>query len=108
MIFLVIYYLLCQDPRIGDFPSQNVAPSLPGRLNTGPPLPGGFGHSPGVPQYPNTAVVRPPVAMTGPSDPINLSAVEIYRQKHEVTATVCIFSESSFVSTFSVFLKKHV
>ncbi|KAH6831810.1 DEAD box RNA helicase 1 [Perilla frutescens var. hirtella] len=76
-----------QDLRIGDFPSQNVAPSLPGRLNVGPPLPGGYGHSPGGPQYPNNALVRPPVPMMGPSDPINQSAAEIYRQKHEVTAT---------------------
>lgn len=98
-------YLLYQDSRIGDFPSQNVAPSLPGRLNTGPPLPGGaFGHSPGVPQYPNTASARPPVAMTGPSDPINLSAAEMYRQKHEVTATVCIYNESPA----STLLEKHI
>ncbi|XP_042055157.1 DEAD-box ATP-dependent RNA helicase 40-like isoform X2 [Salvia splendens] len=77
-----------QDPRIGDFPSPNVAPNLPGRLNVrGPPLPGGFGHSPGGHQFPNTAIVRPPVAMMGPSDSIHLSAADIYRQKHEVTAS---------------------
>ncbi|KAL1548251.1 RNA helicase [Salvia divinorum] len=77
-----------QDPRIGDFQSPNVAPNLPGRLNVGgPPLPGGFGHSPVGHQFPNTAIARPPVAMMGPSDPIHLSAAEIYRQKHEVTAS---------------------
>ncbi|XP_042050682.1 DEAD-box ATP-dependent RNA helicase 40-like [Salvia splendens] len=77
-----------QDPRIGDFPSPNVAPNLPGRLNVrGPPLPGGFGHSPSGHQFPNTAIVRPPVAMMGPSDSIHLSAADIYRQKHEVTAS---------------------
>lgn len=57
----------------------------------GPPLPGGFGHSPGGHQFPSTAIVRPPVAMMGPSDSIHLSAADIYRQKHEVTASVCIF-----------------
>lgn len=76
--------------RTGDFPSQNVTPSLPGRLNVGPPVPGGYAHPSGAPQYPNNnAFVRPPLAMMGPSDPSNLSAAEIYRQKHEVSATVC-------------------
>lgn len=81
----------CQEMRIGDFPPQNVTPSLPGNLNGpgGPPLHGAYGHSSGVPPYPNNAFVRPPSAMMGSSDPIHLSAAEIYRQKHEVTATVC-------------------
>lgn len=85
------YSSFYQDQRVGDFPSQNVATSLPGRLNVGPPLPGGYGHSSGGPQYPNNAFVRPPVAIMGPSDPIHLSAAEVYRQKHEVSATVRSF-----------------
>lgn len=85
------YSSFYQDQRVGDFPSQNVAPSLTGRLNVGPPLPGGYGHSSGGPQYPNNAFVRPPVAIMGPSDPIHLSAAEVYRQKHEVSATVRSF-----------------
>ncbi|KAK6160945.1 hypothetical protein DH2020_004326 [Rehmannia glutinosa] len=78
-----------QEMRIGDFPSQNVTPSLPGRFTGpgGPPLHGVHGHSSGAPPYPNNAFVRPPLAMMGPSDPTHLSAAEIYRQKHEVTAT---------------------
>lgn len=66
-------------------------------MNTGPSLPGGFGHSPGGPQFPNTAIVRPPVAMMGPSDPIHLSAAEIYRQKHEVTASVCVLMNQTLL-----------
>lgn len=94
-----------QELRIGDFPSQNVTPSLPGRLSVGPPVPGGYAHSSG-PQYPNNAFVRPPLAMMGPSDPIHLSAAEIYRQKHEVTATVCSFINhaSSFAEAASSIL----
>ncbi|GFP83103.1 dead-box ATP-dependent RNA helicase 40, partial [Phtheirospermum japonicum] len=78
-----------QEMRIGDFPSQNVTPSHPGRLNGpgGPPLPGVYGHSSVAPPYPTNAFVRPPLAMMGPSDPMHLSAAEMYRQKHEVTAT---------------------
>ncbi|KAL6532513.1 hypothetical protein OROGR_014483 [Orobanche gracilis] len=78
-----------QEMRIGDFPSQNVTPSHPARLNGpgGPPVPGSYGHSSGAPPYPNNAFVRPPLGMMGPSDSMHLSAEEIYRQKHEVTAT---------------------
>ncbi|KAL3617160.1 hypothetical protein CASFOL_038907 [Castilleja foliolosa] len=78
-----------QEMRIGDFPSQNVMPSHPGRLNGpgGPPLPGVYGHSSVAPPYTTNAFVRPPLAMMGPSDPMHLSAADMYRQKHEVTAT---------------------
>ncbi|KAG8370581.1 hypothetical protein BUALT_Bualt14G0132000 [Buddleja alternifolia] len=78
-----------QEMRIGDFPSQNVTPGLPGRLSGpgGPPLHGVYGHSSGPPPYPNNAFVRPPVPMMGPSDPSHSSEVEVYRKKHEVTAT---------------------
>ncbi|KAL7104735.1 hypothetical protein ACP275_07G001500 [Erythranthe tilingii] len=73
----------------GDYPPQNVAPSLPVNMNGpgGPPLHGAYGHASVVPPYPNNNFVRPPLAMMGSSDPIHLSAAEIYRQKHEVSAT---------------------
>ncbi|GER51756.1 DEAD-box ATP-dependent RNA helicase, partial [Striga asiatica] len=79
-----------QEARMGDFPSQNPPHSLPGRFSGpgGPALPGVVhGHSSGAPTYPNNTFVRPPLSMMGPSDPMHLSAAEIYRQKHEVTAT---------------------
>lgn len=80
----------CQEVRIGNFPSQNVMSNPPGGLNGpgGPPLHGGYGHSSVAPPYPSNTFVRPPLAMMRP-DSIHLSAADIYRQKHEVTATVC-------------------
>ncbi|GER51750.1 DEAD-box ATP-dependent RNA helicase, partial [Striga asiatica] len=79
-----------QELRMGDFTSQNAPHSIPGRSNGpgGPALSGVVhGNSSGASPYPNNAVVRPPLSIMGPSDPMHLSAAEIYRQKHEVTAT---------------------
>lgn len=47
-----------------------------------------IGHAMG-PAFPGLTQTRPPLMTMEPSDVTNLSAVEVYRQQHEVTATVC-------------------
>ncbi|XP_022842369.1 DEAD-box ATP-dependent RNA helicase 40 [Olea europaea var. sylvestris] len=77
-----------QESRMRDFPPQNVAINLPGQSNSpaGPPMHASYGHATVNPPFPGNSLVRPP-GMMGPSDAIPLSAAEIYREQHEVTAT---------------------
>lgn len=56
----------------GDF--NSAGHSMPNIYNHGPP-------------FPNSAVVKPPYV--GSTDVCGLSPAEVYRQQHEVTATVC-------------------
>lgn len=50
-----------------------------------------IGHAMGGPgpAFPGSTQIRPPLMTMEHSDATNLSAVEVYRQQHEVTATVC-------------------
>lgn len=50
-----------------------------------------IGHAMGGPgpAFPGPTQIRPPLMTMEHSDATNLSAVEVYRQQHEVTATVC-------------------
>lgn len=85
-----------QEMRIGNLlPAQTGPHHLPGGFNGpgGPPFHGAHGIASGPPPFQNNAFVRPPMPLMGSSDPHNLSA-EVYRQKHEVTATVCVLSET--------------
>lgn len=79
----------------GDFPLQSPMPNLPGVMNTvaRPSFHDMYGHGTSGPPFPSNSFMRPPAAMVGPSDanPIHLSPADVYRQTHEVTATVCIF-----------------
>ena len=78
--------------RRGDVHLQNVVPSHPGGLSgvTGPPMHDLYGHATGGPLFPNDSFTRPPPGIIGPSDAnaTHLSPADVYRQKHEVTATV--------------------
>ena len=49
-----------------------------------------YNHGSGGPSLSNNALMGPP--HIGASDVTNMSPVEVYRQQHEVTATVCISS----------------
>lgn len=77
-----------QDMRFAGAPLQNITPGIAGGPNSapGPALHNIYGHAVGGPPFPSSAVTRPPMNME-PSDCFNLSPVEVYRQKHEVTAT---------------------
>lgn len=82
-----------QEMRMGGLPHQNASPGLSGGLNPvpGPALNGICSNSSGGPPFPNIAMTRPPSIASGYADAINnLSAVEVYYQKHEITATVRI------------------
>uniref|UniRef100_A0A5B6ZCT1 RNA helicase n=1 Tax=Davidia involucrata TaxID=16924 RepID=A0A5B6ZCT1_DAVIN len=79
-----------QEMRGSGVPLQNVTPGIAGGLNAveGPAMHNMYGHSTGGPAFPNNALMRPlPPSIMGSSDAINLSPAEVYRQKHEVTAT---------------------
>ncbi|KAM7463193.1 hypothetical protein LguiA_031314 [Lonicera macranthoides] len=76
--------------RMGSLPHQNASPGLSGGLNPvpRPALNGMYSNSSGGPPFPNIAMTRPPSIASGSADAINnLSAVEVYYQKHEITAT---------------------
>ena len=77
--------------RLSGAPLQNVTPGIPGPNSAvGLPLHNIYGHATGGPALPNNALSRPPTMIMESADAINLSPAEVYRQKHEVTATVCI------------------
>lgn len=78
--------------RMGDPPLQNPVPAHPSGFNSmgGPPMQNIYGQAAGGPPFPNLNLMRPPGALTGPPGSIHPSSVEVYLQKHEVTATVCI------------------
>lgn len=49
-----------------------------------------YNHATGGPPFSNDAMMKP--SYFGSPDVSNLSPAEVYRQQHEVTATVCIFA----------------
>lgn len=87
---------------MGDPPLQNPAPALPSGFNStgGPPMQNIYGQAAGGPPFPNPNLMRPPAALTGPPGAIHPSPVEVYLQKHEVTATVCIPSSVALIQFF--------
>ncbi|XP_057472134.1 DEAD-box ATP-dependent RNA helicase 14 isoform X2 [Actinidia eriantha] len=77
-----------QEMRLSGAPLQNVTPGIPGPNSAvGPALHNIYGHATGGPALPNNALSRPPTMIMESADAINLSPAEVYRQKHEVTAT---------------------
>lgn len=49
-----------------------------------------YGPPAGVPGFANSVLMRPPIVGMESSGAMSISRAEMYRQKHEVTATVCI------------------
>ncbi|PSR92469.1 DEAD-box ATP-dependent RNA helicase [Actinidia chinensis var. chinensis] len=77
-----------QEMRLSGVPLQNVTPGIAGPNSAvGPALHNIYGHATGGSALPNNVLSRPPTMIMESSDAINLSHVEVYRQKHEVTAT---------------------
>lgn len=67
---------------------HNVPPSFPG----GPTSHNMYAQAAGGPPFMNnTMMMGNPAVMTSP-DAMNLSSVDMYRQKHDVTATVCLLT----------------
>ncbi|KAK3007114.1 hypothetical protein RJ639_016183 [Escallonia herrerae] len=68
---------------------HNVSPAVPAGPNSipGAALHGIYSHPAGGPPFQNNAMMRHPSGIMGSPGAGNLSAVEVYRQKHEVTAT---------------------
>ncbi|GFZ11586.1 DEAD box RNA helicase family protein [Actinidia rufa] len=86
-----------EEMRLSGAPLQNVTPGIPGPNSAvGPALHNIYGHATGGPALPNNALSRPPTMIMESADAINLSPAEVYRQKHEVTATVWWRCSSSF------------
>lgn len=75
--------------RMGDPPLQNPVPALPSAFNSmsGPPMQNIYGQAAGGPPFSNSNLMRPPGTLIGPPGSIHPSSVEVYLQKHEVTAT---------------------
>ncbi|KAG5555368.1 hypothetical protein RHGRI_012792 [Rhododendron griersonianum] len=75
------------DTRVTGGPAQNITPVFSG-LNSvaGSNLQNMIGHAMG-PAFPGLTQMRSPLMTMEPSDVTNLSAVDVYRQQHEVTAT---------------------
>ena len=71
---------------------QTVTPGHMGGPNIvgGRPMTNVYNHSAGGQTFPNNAPARPSPRILGPSDLANVSAAEVYRQEHEVSASVCI------------------
>ncbi|KAJ0919274.1 putative RNA helicase [Helianthus annuus] len=74
-------------PKLAAIPvartQMNVTPTIPG----GPVSHNMYGQATGGPPFMNNAMMRPnPAVMVSP-DAMNLSSVDMYRQKHDVTAT---------------------
>lgn len=67
---------------------HNVSPSLPG----GPTTHNMYGQATGGPPYMNNPMMRANPAVMASPDSMNLSSVDVYRQKHDVTATVCLLT----------------
>lgn len=71
-------------------PFQNATPGRASGLNTvaGHSMHNLYNHAAGGPPFANNSLVKPPYV--GSASVSGLSPVEVYRQQHEVTATVCI------------------
>lgn len=72
---------------MGNLPFQNIAPGHGAGLHASPGnvLPNMYNQPVGGPPFVNNA---PRTPYGGPSDVSNLTPVEVYRQQHEVNATV--------------------
>lgn len=46
----------------------------------------------GGPPYMNNPMMRPNPSVMASPDAMSLSSVDVYRQKHDVTATVCLLT----------------
>ncbi|THF95987.1 hypothetical protein TEA_009390 [Camellia sinensis var. sinensis] len=75
--------------RVGGATLPNVPPGIAGGLNSvaGPALHNIYGHAASGPGFPNNAMMRQPPMIMESADAIDLSPVDVYCQKHEVTAT---------------------
>ena len=73
-------------------PYPNATPGHASALNNGAgnAMHNMYSQVAGRPPFSNNAMVKPPYY--GSADVSGLSPAEIYRQQHEVTATVCIFA----------------
>ncbi|CAL5412948.1 unnamed protein product [Camellia sinensis] len=78
-----------QEMRVGVAPLPNAPHGIAGGLNSvaGPAVHNIYGHAASGPAFPNNAMTRPPPMIMESTDAIDLSPVEVYCQKHEVTAT---------------------
>ncbi|KAL7210696.1 hypothetical protein ACSBR1_032118 [Camellia fascicularis] len=78
-----------QEMRVGGATLPNVPPGIAGGLNSvaGPALHNIYGHAASGPGFPNNAMMRQPPVIMESADSIDLSPVDVYCQKHEVTAT---------------------
>lgn len=77
---------------MGAVPVPNVPPGHAGGLNTvaGQAMHNMYGHAGGATGFSSNILMRPPSMMIGSLDITNPSAAEVYRQQHEVNATVCV------------------
>ncbi|KAK1294023.1 DEAD-box ATP-dependent RNA helicase 40 [Acorus calamus] len=77
-----------QDKRISAIQPPNNAAGRSGGLNivSGPTMPSMYNHAVAGQPFPNAMPMRPPLRFPDPSNISNMSAVEIYRQEHEVSA----------------------
>ncbi|KAJ8620448.1 hypothetical protein MRB53_028977 [Persea americana] len=78
-----------QEMRMGTAHPQTVTPGHMGGPNIvgGRPMTNVYNHSAGGQTFPNNAPARPSPRILGPSDLANVSAAEVYRQEHEVSAS---------------------
>eukprot|EP00268_Persea_americana_P023528 TRINITY_DN2310_c0_g1_i4.p2 TRINITY_DN2310_c0_g1~~TRINITY_DN2310_c0_g1_i4.p2 ORF type:complete len:558 (+),score=142.32 TRINITY_DN2310_c0_g1_i4:331-2004(+) len=78
-----------QEMRMGTAHPQTVTPGHMGGPNIvgGRPMTNVYNHSAGGQTFPNNAPARPSPRILGPSDLTNVSAAEVYRQEHEVSAS---------------------
>lgn len=76
---------------MGGVPVPNVPPGHSVGLNAvaGQAMHNTYSHATGGAGFLNNAMMRPPSMMIGSSDISTLSPADVYRQQHEVTATVC-------------------
>lgn len=81
-------FVLFQEMKSGGPLPQNVSPNLHG----GPTSHNMYGQPTGGPQYMNNPMMRANPAVMASPDAMNLSSVDIYRQKHDVTASVCLLT----------------
>lgn len=90
-----------QDMRVSGVPFSSAAPGHANALNSGPgpSMHNMYNHATGGPQFTSNAISKPPYI--GSTDVATLSPAEVYRQQHEVNATVCIFA---YMGTFREFV----
>lgn len=87
-----------QEMSMSGGPFQNATPGHASALNTmaGHSVHNLYSHATGGPPFPNNSLVKSPYV--GSTSVTSLTPVEVYRQQHEVTATVCV--SASWVVVF--------